>query len=112
MDEIDEAFDLACKSMSRLNKFGARMMKKYKSHGATDVTGFGILGHLQNLALAQKETNLNLVLHTLPIIKNMAKLDKVKSFKLHTGYSAETSGGIMMLVDKVCVTDLISEMRS
>lgn len=42
----------------------------------------------------------------------MAKLDKVKSFKLHTGYSAETSGGIMMLVDKACVNDLISEMRS
>ena len=100
LEDIDVAFDLACASMSRLNKFGARMMKKYKSHGATDVTGFGIMGHLANLATAQKEQNLKMVLHTLPVIKNMAKLDKVKSFKLHTGYSAETSGGIMMLVER------------
>ena len=48
-EEIDVAFDLACKSMCRLNKIGARILSKYNSHGATDVTGFGILGHLNNL---------------------------------------------------------------
>jgi len=32
-------------SMSILNNNAAKLMKKYKSHGATDITGFGILGH-------------------------------------------------------------------
>ena len=35
------------------------------AHGATDVTGFGILGHVQNLARAQKEL-VSFVIHSLP----------------------------------------------
>jgi selenide,water dikinase len=37
-------------SMATLNKNTSGLLKRYKSHGATDVTGFGILGHAQNLA--------------------------------------------------------------
>ena len=110
-EDIDKAFDLACESMSRLNKQGSRMMKKYKVHGATDVTGFGILGHLQNLVSAQKEKNLKMVIHSLPIIKNMYKIDQRMSFNLSKGFSAETSGGLMMLVPKEISEDLIAEMR-
>jgi selenide, water dikinase len=36
-------------SMAHLNRNAAKLMNKYKSHGATDITGFGILGHAQNL---------------------------------------------------------------
>ena len=32
-------------SMATLNKNSSLLLKKYDSHGATDVTGFGILGH-------------------------------------------------------------------
>jgi selenide,water dikinase len=35
--------------MCRLNKDSAKLMKKYQSHGATDITGFGLIGHAQNL---------------------------------------------------------------
>ena len=31
--------------MSSLNLQAAKLMHKYEAHGATDVTGFGILGH-------------------------------------------------------------------
>ena len=44
-DQAQEALDVACESMSRLNRNGARLMRKYDAHGATDVTGFGIKGH-------------------------------------------------------------------
>lgn len=37
-------------SMAHLNINAAKLMMKYKSHGATDVTGFGIMGHTTNLA--------------------------------------------------------------
>ena len=35
------------------------------AHGATDVTGFGLLGHAQNLASAQKAA-VSFKIHTLP----------------------------------------------
>lgn len=36
-----------------------------EAHGATDITGFGILGHAQNLASCQKAA-VNFSIHTLP----------------------------------------------
>ncbi len=41
-----EAMDLAVKSMTTLNKYAAETVKKYRTHGCTDVTGFGFLAHL------------------------------------------------------------------
>ena len=41
----DEAYNKAVEHMSTLNMYGASLMKKYDSHGSTDITGFGILGH-------------------------------------------------------------------
>ena len=40
--------------MGTLNLFGALLLKKYKSTACTDVTGFGILGHANYLAQAQR----------------------------------------------------------
>jgi len=51
-DQIYNAYHLAIESMATLNRVTAKLLKKYDSHGATDVTGFGILGHGQNLASA------------------------------------------------------------
>jgi selenide,water dikinase len=82
--------------MARLNKVGATLMKKYQAHAATDVTGFGLIGHAQNLASNQM-AEVNFEIHTLPIITGMAAVDdKVKLFKLLDGLSAETSGGLFV----------------
>lgn len=80
-------------SMARLNKNAAMLMHKYKAHCATDVTGFGILGHATNLAENQKES-IDIKLHTLPILENMTAVAKACgiNFKLLEGKSAETSG--------------------
>jgi len=51
-EQAQTAYYLALESMAHLNRNAAKLMKKYKSHGATDITGFGILGHAQNLAAA------------------------------------------------------------
>ena len=58
--------------MMTLNKNAAKLMKKYGAHGATDVTGFGILGHANNLAQCQIE-EVDFVLESLPFLKNMGK---------------------------------------
>ena len=49
-DTINKTYFMAMESMATLNSVGACLMQKYGSHGATDVTGFGILGHAENLA--------------------------------------------------------------
>lgn len=38
--------ELAYRSMTTLNKYAAEILKKYRLHGCTDVTGFGFLAHL------------------------------------------------------------------
>ena len=82
--------------MARLNRSAAKLMQKYKAHGATDVTGFGILGHASNLVESQVES-VNFHLHTLPVFKHMVSVyNKCGiNFKLLDGYSAETSGMII-----------------
>jgi len=96
-EQIELAYQTAMTSMSRLNRTGAMLMHKYNAHGATDVTGFGILGHGKNLAKNQKQS-VNFILHSLPIIDRMLDIDLhlENMFSLRKGNSAETSGGLFI----------------
>jgi selenide,water dikinase len=97
-EEIRNGYFLSMESMATLNKNTSVLLKRYKSHGATDVTGFGILGHAQNLAGAQK-LEIDLVIDSLPIIQGMErKVQGFHDFKVTGGYSAETSGGILTMM--------------
>ena len=73
-------------------------MHKYNAHACTDVTGFGLLGHAQNLAKYQKN-EVSFVIHNLPIIAKMATISKTcnNAFGLLQGTSAETSGGLLVV---------------
>lgn len=42
----EEGFSKAVQSMTTLNKYAMEVLKKYNLHSCTDVTGFGLLGHL------------------------------------------------------------------
>lgn len=44
-----ESFDIALNQMQTLNKYAAQIMLKYDVHACTDVTGFGFLGHLDEM---------------------------------------------------------------
>lgn len=95
LQPVAEAYEAATFSMARLNRTGAKLMQKYGkcsrlqshqhsvtrlasmsmpslssslavgAHGATDVTGFGILGHARNLASSQKAP-VSFKIHMLP----------------------------------------------
>ena len=85
-------------SMATLNKNSSTLLHKYKSNGATDITGFGIKGHTQNLASAQN-AEIDLVIDTLPIIEGCErKITGIHDFKVTQGFSAETSGGILTMM--------------
>lgn len=82
--------------MATLSLVGARLIRKYKAHACTDITGFGILGHANYLAQAQKN-NVTFVLNRFPIYKNLIKVDKkAVDYKFMEGYAAETSGGLFI----------------
>jgi selenide,water dikinase len=47
-----ELADAAVREMTRLNDTAARVARSVGATGATDITGFGLLGHLQKMAAA------------------------------------------------------------
>lgn len=94
-EQILRAYRTACISMSRLNKVGAELMMKYKAHAATDVTGFGLMGHAQNLCGNQNDL-VDFEFHSLPLIRDMFTVNQKVNFRLHQGYSSETSGGLLI----------------
>ncbi|MDR3766636.1 MAG: selenide, water dikinase SelD [Butyricicoccus sp.] len=44
-----EAMELAVRSMTTLNRYAAEAADRYTIHACTDVTGFGLLGHLHEM---------------------------------------------------------------
>ena len=117
----DALFNIACDSMIQLNDIGRDVMIEHGAHAATDVTGFGLAGHVLEMALGSTVT---IVLHLskLPLFPGVeafarkpyltrasatnaeyveselskdAKLDPVR---LEFFYDAQTSGGILMSV--------------
>lgn len=112
-ERIKKVYFRALDSMARLNKVGATLMHKYKCHGCTDVTGFGILGHAQNLASVQKK-EVDLIIDTLPVIRDVPELVKMtgKFQKLFQGTSAETSGGLLMCLSADSAPSLIKELQT
>lgn len=110
-DWVLSAYHQAVKSMIRLNRVGAQLMHKYDSHAATDVTGFGILGHAENLA-SNQVSEVDFIIHTLPVIKYMYQLNQTcHDFKLLSGYSAETSGGLLICMEKANAEKFIQEIE-
>ena len=99
--QVRKSYDYAIHSMARLNRTAARLMHKYNAHGATDVTGFGLLGHAQNLASHQKN-EVSFVIHNLPIIAKMAAIAKAcgNTFQMMQGNAVETSGGLLICLPR------------
>lgn len=112
-EEVEKAYQNAMQCMARLNRNAADLMHKYDAHGATDVTGFGILGHARNLVANQK-SEVSFVLHTLPILANMVKIFKAcgVNFKLLEGYSAETSGGLLVCLTRDKAQSFCDELQA
>lgn len=112
---VDEAlltYSMACESMARLNRNGARLMHKYAVRAGTDVTGFGLLGHGTNLALNQKAA-VRLHITRLPILPHMVAVDARRNgaFRLRLGMSAETSGGLLVALPAGNAQAFIDELR-
>ncbi|EGT37179.1 hypothetical protein CAEBREN_31119 [Caenorhabditis brenneri] len=115
--KIMTAFKQVCEQMCRLNRNAAKLLHKYEAHSSTDVTGFGILGHAENLARVQKQP-VEFIIEKLPIIEYMDEIvDKMiatggEGFRLFEGRSAETSGGLLIAMSEKNAKEYIQELHS
>ncbi|NXM88981.1 SPS1 dikinase, partial [Oenanthe oenanthe] len=92
-EEVELAYQEAVSNMATLNRTAAGLMRAFGAHAATDVTGFGVLGHARALA-AQQRLDVAFVIHNLPVIAKMAAVSKACGGRggLLQGTAPETSG--------------------
>ena len=111
-EQAEDMMHAAVCSMARLNRHGGSLMVKHNAHAGTDVTGFGILGHAQNL-MDNQAAPVGMEIHTLPCIANTAKVEQsgVLDFRLIKGYSAETSGGLMICMPENDALEYCKELE-
>jgi len=110
-DEVVRLYHHAMVSMARLNKTAAHLMRRFNAHAATDITGFGILGHANNLASNQSEA-LDIEIRTFPTIKGIREIATIATgFKFNEGLSAETSGGLFICLPPDQAQPFIDEIQ-
>lgn len=69
----DEDYQRAIQSMTQLNKGGMEVMQKYGIKGATDITGFGLIGHAHELAQAS-EVSIEFYSEEIPALPGVMNL--------------------------------------
>ena len=128
-----EGMELAYGLMTTLNKSARDAMVKYRVHACTDVTGFGMLGHLYEMA---QGSDVEVELHTeqvdfIPEALELARIGilpegmyRNRSFaecgvdagtvelcKQDLLYDPQTAGGLLMAVDPADADALFAELK-
>ena len=100
-EDVRKAYLRAMDSMSRLNRVAARLMHKHNAHASTAISGYGLLGSLQNL-VSQQKNDVAFVVHNMPVIAKMAAVAKAcgNQFALFQGQCPETSGGLLICLPR------------
>jgi selenide,water dikinase len=116
-------------SMRQSNQQALKVLKQHGASACTDVTGFGLAGHLQEM-LAASECGVELSLDALPVLTGSEQTIKTTTSTLHEGnrqsvfaiprsthqyyellFDPQTSGGLLASVPEAewesCVADLL-----
>ncbi len=133
--DVKGAIAEAIRLMSTLNRAAAEAMASVGAHACTDVTGFGLLGHLRNLAAASGCTA-TVRLKDVPVIEaawgyvregvapggthaNWRFLNEWVSYAGDVDKSgqlvlcdAQTSGGLLVAVEPGKADSLVRELRA
>ena len=130
-DKNDTAEAIA--SMERLNKYAAEKLTSYNISACTDVTGFGLLGHL--LEMTAGKVSAEIICENLPYFKNVKKyidddyitggglrnrefvgekadVSKVLSWIAELMFDPQTSGGLLIAVDNSQADELLSVIKT
>lgn len=131
----DAQYEEALSQMKLLNKKGGELLQKYGVKGATDITGFGLLGHAMKMAEASGVT-MSIDSKSLPLMEGVSDLlddgcipgaafRNMEFVKHAVQFSAEcttiakmaatdaqTSGGLFIAVDREKADALLSDLHN
>lgn len=105
----EKAIKEAEESMKLLNRIPAELMAGFGVHACTDVTGFGLTGHLHEMALAS-EVDAEVVFENLPFLSEVRAYAMAGAVpggtKANLEYASQWTGfGILSLTEKYMVCD-------
>jgi selenide,water dikinase len=132
--EVDtkEDFDAVVKSMTTLNKYAAEILFKYKVSALTDVTGFGLFNHLNEMLDGKQSAKL--YIDKIPIvnanvkkyveddyytggairnedaIKDKIDFGNTPEWIKQVGYDPQTSGGLLCSISSEDADKAMSEL--
>ena len=120
-------------SMSRLNRIPAELARRYKAHAATDITGFGLVGHSAGLA-RESRVGLEIEVRSLPVLPGALELaadnqsaglkanhrqfadlvervEEIDAARLTLVYDPQTSGGLLLSLPPDRAEALLLELK-
>jgi selenide,water dikinase len=106
-DTVLKAASLAERFMAVPNKGAAECMMDAEVNAATDVTGFGLIGHAGIMA---RRSSVDIEVHTLPVFEGALQISKALGFGLEQGESAETSGGLLISIPRNRASELAESL--
>lgn len=130
----EEDYNETVNVMEYLNKYPAIAMSKFDVNGVTDITGFGLLGHLVEMAEGSNLT-INLFSSKVPTLKNAKNFasmgvvpggtytnmeyfskkvsvsNDIEQSTIDLMYDPQTSGGLLISIPKDYANDLIDELK-
>ena len=130
----EEELEVAVQSMKLLNSTASKLMMKYRANACTDVTGFGLIGHLSNLALASR-IGVRLLSHRIPMLPGTLRLFEEsitpvrldENIKYYYPYKAsivdgidfnwpilfcpESSGGLLIAIEADRAESFVEELK-
>jgi len=107
-DEISKSIDLAIQVMTTSARIAALAILEVGVNAATDVTGFGILGHALNMA---EQSGVSIQINTLPVIKWAPKISEILGYPLLEGKASETAGGLLVSLPEEKVDRLLKALK-
>ena len=131
--DTKEDFDAAVKNMTTLNKYAAEILFKYNLHALTDVTGYGLFSHLNEML--NNKLSAKLYINNIPTINDNVKKyieddyftggairneDAIKDemdfgiapeWIKQLGYDPQTSGGLLCSMDKDDTEKALEELE-
>jgi selenide,water dikinase len=100
MSEIDRSIEIAVKLMITPLQDVVKAIHSYKDvsfiHSMTDVSGFGLTGHLREML---QNSRLSAIIEKIPSIKLTSDLAYEFGYKYDEGEMPETAGGMLIAID-------------
>lgn len=111
--ELQKSIDLALKIMITPNQAVIKAIHSFNDmsfvHAMTDVTGFGLAGHLQEML---QHSELSGIIEKIPAINLSQALSQDLGYAFDSCRCHETSGGILLAIDSKMVEEFTNRLSA